>query len=486
MKITNNNVSPNIILIVIDALRAKELNNKNGSNRLNNLKKIMKNSAVFNDAYCCWNTTDASVTSIFSGLYPLSHSIVNHGDRIKQEYIDSFNLVKPEFLTESLKKENYETIGIDWLGRWFRNGFDHYEESLLKLPSNNSFIVDMKKYAVYLLRWAAIVQCYRQKRKKLNLKYLFSEIKGVYTAFRFSKEIAKIQNGKLAVDIAIDRIKKKQKEKFFLFLHFWDTHAPYHCPAPYKNYKGFNIKKYLKDKYYGSIDYVDDQLGRLMAFLKTNNMDNNTVIVITGDHGESLTEHDIFFDHHGLYEETVHVPLIFYYPEMFSSTNYINGFVQHVDIVPTILEMLGIDYNPDLYDGKSLLPLISGKKDSLREYVYFEESYIQRKRGIRTEKYKYITACDETNGYCRYCSKVHEGPEEFYNLEEDPREKKNVINHQREKANILKEKLESIIEELNLKKTGRVENQEGQKKYTAINEDEEILKKRMRVLGYFD
>ncbi len=337
MKLTTNKKTPNIILIVIDALRAKELNNPKV--KIPNLKKIMEKSAAFNDTYCCWNTTDASVTSIFSGLYPLSHGIVNHGDRIKQEHIDVFK-VKPTMLADTLKKEGYETIGIDWLGRWFKEGFDHYEESLLKFPSNSSFIVDMKKYATYLLRWAAIVNCYRQKRKKLNLKYLLSEIKGVYTAFQFSKEIAKIQNGELAVNITIDRIKKKQKANFFSFIHFWDTHAPYHCPKPYRNYKGFNIKKYLKDKYYGSIYYVDDQLGRLMDFLKNNNLDKNTIIIITGDHGESLTEHNIFFDHHGLYEETVHVPLIISNPVMFDFPTYINGFVQHVDIVPTILDML--------------------------------------------------------------------------------------------------------------------------------------------------
>jgi arylsulfatase len=486
LKITTNNSSPNIILIVIDALRAKELNSERNKSRLKNLNRIIKRSAVFNNAYCCWNTTDASVTSIFSGLYPVSHGIVNHGDRIKKEYINTLNRVNPEFLTETLKKDGYETIGIDWLGRWFKKGFDFYEESLLKTPSNDSFIVDMKKYAVYLLRWAAIVQCYTQRRPKLNLKYILSEIKGVYTAFRFSKEIAKIQNGELAVNIAIDRIKKRQKDNFFTFIHFWDTHAPYHCPKPYKNYKGFNIKEYLKDKYYGSIDYVDDQLGRLLDFLEKDNLDKNTIMIITGDHGESLTEHDIFFDHHGLYEETVHVPLIFYYPEMFGKTEHVNGFVQHVDLVPTILEIIGIEYDQKLYDGVNLLPLINGEKERLRQYVYFEESYIQRKQGIRTDKYKYLTACDETNGYCRYCSKVHSGPEELYDLENDPGEKKNIVKEHSAEAEMLKEQLNSIIDDLNFKRSERIKNRLNKKQYIPVSEDEEQLKKRMQVLGYLD
>jgi arylsulfatase A-like enzyme len=171
---------------------------------------------------------------------------------------------------------------------------------------------------------------------------------------------------------------------------------------------------------------------------------------------------------------------------MFRSTKYIDGFVQHVDIVPTVLEMLGIKYNKDSYDGESLLPLINGEIDLLRQFVYFEESYIQRKQGIRTDKYKYITACDETNGYCRYCSKVHEGPEELYDLENDPKEKKNIVNEHISQAEFLKEQLKLIIDDLNIKKSERIKHNSNRKMYNALSEDEELLKKRMRVLGYLD
>ena len=117
--------------------------------------------------------------------------------------------------------------------------------------------------------------------------------------------------------------------------------------------------------------------------------------------------------------------MILHCPELFPTGKRIDSFVQHIDLVPTISDLLGLKYQPEEYDGQNLLPLIQQKVDSIREHVFIEESYVQKKSALRTQKYKYITA-RENDGWCNYCQKVHVGKEELYDLENDPGENQDI------------------------------------------------------------
>jgi arylsulfatase A-like enzyme len=176
----------------------------------------------------------------------------------------------------------------------------------------------------------------------------------------------------------------------------------------------------------------------------------DTLLVITSDHGDSLTEHEIYFDHHGLYDESTHVPLFLHYPRGWQKGLRLQSFVQHVDLLPTICEAAGIA-PPEGVDGKSLLPLISGSVQQLREAVFTEESYVQRKAALRTDRYKYIQALDGT-GWCRYCEKVHIGLEELYDLLEDPRELKDLSKSHHDVAAEMRGRLQEIITHLDRKR----------------------------------
>lgn len=90
---------------------------------------------------------------------------------------------------------------------------------------------------------------------------------------------------------------------------------------------------------------------------------DDTLIILTSDHGESLTEHEIFFDHHGLYDVTTHVPLILFAPKHFPNPKRIKALVQHVDLVPTLCDLMGVEAEGGAWDGLSLLPLILGDKE---------------------------------------------------------------------------------------------------------------------------
>jgi len=134
---------------------------------------------------------------------------------------------------------------------------------------------------------------------------------------------------------------------------------------------------------------------------------NDILIIITSDHGESLGEHNIFLDHHGLYDVTIHVPLIFMWPEGFDDKRRIDALVQHVDIMPTILDIVGSDPRSFNLQGKSLCPLINKEVDTIRESAFIEEAHAQRKRAIRTQEWKYIRSLSRTKTICRYCMQIH-------------------------------------------------------------------------------
>jgi arylsulfatase A-like enzyme len=262
-------------------------------------------------------------------------------------------------------------------------------------------------------------------------------------------------------------IEKHQDKPFFLFLHYWDTHKPYAPPIRFYeksremkellnalNPLNFNdmiqrhmdaleaIKRENIKRYIASIRYIDHEIGRLMEFLKETDLLEQTLIVITSDHGEILTEHGIFFDHHSLYDESIHVPLIFRY-EGFPKGRRINSLVQHIDIVPTIVEMLG-ELDKFCLDGWSLLPLIFGGKKEFREAIYAIEEYLQQRRAIRTKDYKYIFA-PTTNVLCRYCKRTHGDVEALYDLNQDPNESKNIIRQKPEIADALRNQLNEWI-----------------------------------------
>jgi len=223
-------------------------------------------------------------------------------------------------------------------------------------------------------------------------------------------------------------------------------------------------------------------------FKKKESIHILALIIITSDHGESLTEHEIFFDHHGLYEVTTQVPLILHNPNLFPRPKRIKGMIQHVDLVPTLRDYLGINSEDPGFDGTSMRPLIDGEEENIRKFAFFEESYVQRKIGWRNETHKYIYAPDGI-GMCNYCQKVHAGVEELYDLKKDPQEMDNLVSGNRMMADQLKTELESLIQKLDFKKKQLLEN----KNVTKIDLEElqdlankKKIKKKLRSLGYMD
>lgn len=453
----------NVVLIGIDALRADHVGcygyNKETSPNIDNLSR---NGVIFENAFSCINTTDPSFTTMLSGEYPVSHGIMNHGEKVTNSMLQNFYKRKIRLLSEILRDSGYKTFGIDWLSRWHKRGFEYYLGDSMQ-----------KKHLKILSKMVnKLPDTFSEKMKKIYAKTTSSN-SSIYTATKLT-------------DTALELVDNCNRP-FFLFIHYWDVHTPYNAPEriynelmPEGNGKGLKElfagirnekwKAYLlkaagkattaeevSAMYDSAIKYVDQEIGRLVKYFKKQGIYEDTIFVITSDHGESLTEHGIFFDHHGLYDESIHVPLIFNNLPM--GGKRIKDFVQHVDIVPTLLDILNIPFKKSEFDGMSLIPLIRGEVNSLRPFIVAEESYTESKKAIRTNKWKYIYSPSKDAATCRYCGVIHGGIEELYHLESDPKEMRNIVGEAPEIAKMLRKNLFSWVSNLESKKERNIVSQ---------------------------
>jgi len=413
----------NIIFIVVDSLRSDHLGvNGYSRNTSPNIDKLAKEGVFLKNAICAIPRTTPSVASILTGLYPHSHGV-------RFLFTQKLN-PNVATLQEILQSHSYKTIGndIEMNDTGIEKGFDEFN----------------------LLRWRIINKIKRTIKKTIDWGY---EVNPAETLTNF----------------AVKYVEKLKNEKFFLYLHYIGSHWPYNPPKPYDemfdtDYKGNHTFNGVNGKisrgdlifnnnlskeenehavahYDGSIRFIDFQIGRLLNHLDSLNLTNNTLIVLTADHGECFGEHNLYFQHgEYLYDEGLKVPLIINHPKL--PKKKIEGQVQLTDIMPTILEILDVPLIENI-DGVSLMPMIEEDK-AVREYTFAEGGenlFKQNKRSyfggikgkwrmIRTDEWKLI-----------YIPHPEKDIYEFYNLKEDPEETRNLINKEAETANNLKREL---------------------------------------------
>ena len=260
----------------------------------------------------------------------------------------------------------------------------------------------------------------------------------------------------------------EQEKPFFLFLRHMDPHAPYLPPAPYErmfyqgdecdpanesmkpvlSFKpfrdflaswmppGITDKDYVIAQYDGEVAYMDACIQVLFEKMQDLGIYDETLVILNADHGETLYDHDCFFDHHGLYEPTLHVPLVIRYPGRVPAGKRVKGYNQHQDLLPTLLELIGI--NPEIpFDGKSLAPMLKDEVTAHPSEFYITECTWMRKHGWRTPEWKLIQALEPD---------FHFKPAvELYHLVDDPLENNNLAEKKPEVVRMLEKRLQEHI-----------------------------------------
>lgn len=262
--------------------------------------------------------------------------------------------------------------------------------------------------------------------------------------------------------------KAKDGKPFFLFLRHMDPHSPYLPPRPFERafYSGNELDPnnksleaayrfkpfcdylaswfppgctdadYIGAQYDGAIAYMDAAISNLFAEIAASGLEEETLVVIDSDHGETLTEHEHFFDHHGLYECTLKVPLVFRFPGKVPAGKRVADIVHMKDVMPTILDLLGVKSSIK-FDGRSLTPLMEGKQRVQEPEMYITEATWQRKHGWRTPQWKLIRALEPD---------IHFHPEvELYNMLTDPEETVNLADKEPGVVQMLTERMHAHI-----------------------------------------
>lgn len=216
-----------------------------------------------------------------------------------------------------------------------------------------------------------------------------------------------------------------RESPWFLWIHCWDPHIPYDPPEPFQT-------QFKESPYEGEVAYVDMALGKFFDQMNANDLFDSTLIIFTGDHGESLGEHGEKTHGFFAYNSSTWVPLIFSYPE--AEPGRVDFYVCHIDIFPTVCDVLGID-KPSSLQGISLLPAFNGKKLPERP-IYFESLYPYYSRGWAPLK-----------GYIFEKKKFIDSPiPELYDMKQDFDELNNLV--EQKEAVELRSQLKKIIKDL--------------------------------------
>ncbi|HEA67042.1 MAG TPA: hypothetical protein ENI07_09520 [Desulfobacterales bacterium] len=252
----------------------------------------------------------------------------------------------------------------------------------------------------------------------------------------------------------IRQLKDKKKEKFFLFLHAFDVHSPYNASKEYNtfydytgSYKKSEIKpgittdisspeyQFIVSQYDAGIRRADFSLGVFVEWLKQENLYNNTILIITSDHGEGLiSPHNSWGHIYPLHEEFIHVPMIIRIPGL-EKTIFSKQIPASISILPTVLDILDIKADKVRY-GNSLMNFFS-KKNFGFDYIISETGILKGKhlaRAIRTDKWKLIL----------YQHENKKSSFKLFNLEDDPKEQINIADKNPDVVKDLAAKLPSL------------------------------------------
>jgi len=359
----------NVLFFVIDALRADHLGyhgyNYNTSPFLDDLSK---ESLVFKSCYANNNSTEPSSTTIVTGRYPKSHQIVGtEGEVWLSKDIP--------MLSEILRGSGYRTVSIYPGGKWFKERFDIY------IPEPHFYPVD----------YNLIKLMHSLRRQKF---FIYVHLMTCHLPYSANRNITH----QFTPDCPDIPLAEREKRSFGVL------------PEPIKSLfqQGEPLKK-IVGYYDDAILYTDNILRKIVSWIDRNLPD--TILVVTADHGESFWEHGIYLEHScGLYEQQLHVPLLFRAPQI--SPRSVLGLVEHVDIVPTVLELLGICEHS--FDGTSLLRT-KGKVE-----IHACENTWQSKRMIRRGNWKVIVKVGRDFQQLGV-------DKEIYNLSSDLGETRNLI-----------------------------------------------------------
>jgi arylsulfatase A-like enzyme len=412
---------PNIIFIVLDSLRADHVSCYGYNRRTTpNIDMLSNEGIVFKNAISPGIATTEVHASWFTGLYLPEHGIHSGNKR----YINRNLKVLPEIL----KKEGYKTVAFSDNPYVSRNtGMDRGFGEFYDTGNFDTKFSDRLSDRVI-----------NKILKAINYGYL---------------EYSKKYRVERVIDKIIEWLKhKKDSNPYFLFSLIIDTHIPHFPPLRYRRRFLKNViseekirivnsspvkvlsgevslstsdYEILKDLYDANISFVDDQLNRLFREIRSYKFADNTMLIITADHGDQFGEHGLIGHSMSLYDTLIKVPLIIWYPMKITDSIVYNHQVQTIDLFTTILKNADIDVHEN-NNGRIGADLIGiGKKNISNNTPAFVEHGFWKHEKLMNHPMNYKKWCIRTNSF--KLIKSENNKNEFYDLVRDPGETMNLI-----------------------------------------------------------
>jgi len=391
----------NIILLSIDALRADHVS-YHGYERNTTpfLDSLHDDATTFSNAFSASSHTREAVPSLITGYKP--HAFAGEG----------YRLVRPS-LADRLSDSDYSSAAFHsnpYISRayGYDSGFDTFDDDLL-LGQHRYIALAQRVIDKFLLKKGE----YHARAEDINRK-------------------------------SLDWIDSNDGEPFFLWNHYMDVHGPYNPPEGYQSYQNQSLsnseaqslyqksinepeavteseRDLLIELYNGEIEYLDAQLKQFMSALEERRLRQNSIIIITSDHGDAFGEYGYFTHPREIHDILLHVPLLILHPDCESKE--INSVVSLLDVVPTVLDCL--ELSKDSIDGRSLLYENEFSEEHLQGIAWsgvqgLEDDKNNRLFSLRDDEWKVVIKrnLEENDLVAESGYYVGEGKEDMVTLED--------------------------------------------------------------------
>ncbi|MCK5557109.1 MAG: sulfatase, partial [Candidatus Hydrogenedentes bacterium] len=412
---------PNIVILLIDTLRADHLGcygyDRNTSPEID---QLASEGVVFENAHAASSWTLPSTASMLTSLYPREHGAMSITHGISPMAVTLAERLRQAGYDTAAFSANYSMVTVE---RGFDCGVDHFE--------------------LFVKEGSAVSADVLNRTRKLAEKY--GEIKAVDAEELSSAALKWLDS------------REDTSRPVFMYLHYMDPHSPYEPPPPFDTvfdpdylgtidgdsiFRAIHMhefeaterdKQHIVALYDGEIAYADSQIGDFLDALDKRELLEDALVMITSDHGEELFDHESIGHGPTLYEEVIRVPLIMWQKRFERPGTTVDSYVSLVDIVPTVLNVCGIESSGTLR-GKPLLPLEDRvSSDTVWAEVDEEKLFYAHKRALIWNNWKMITS-----------TRRHE----LYDIVADPRETNNLYRAKKELAKELLSRMDDFSQKL--------------------------------------
>ncbi len=405
--------APNLLWVTIDTVRADRLSTYGGRAETPAFQRVADGGVLFERAFAQIAVTGPSHTTMLTGTGPWTHGTLLNGIPVREDL---------PILPEILREHGYRSAAFvsayvldGELG--YARGFDVYDDELGRFPGLGDLV---------FFRSVAMLRRH------------------------FDPDLEVERRGDATTDKALAWLAGRE-DPWFLWVHLFDPHGPYEPPAPFDQRYAqgvqaevagatpvldrYDVAPYLRAsldgvtsvpwvvaQYDGEISYSDHQLGRLLDALEASGRLDRTLVVVNGDHGESLGEHEVWFDHgDDLYDPATWVPLAIQLPGGKHAGARVDDPVELLDLAPTILDLLGLPAAGSM-EGRTLRDTIQGTGHRMQARgLCFDRPANEADRAagrISKPTWRLASLRAPSSLFVRRESPDH--PDEYYDMDEDP------------------------------------------------------------------